>query len=261
MKTLLQIKKLNYKNILEDVNIDIYENTIHYISGSNNCGKTTLMKILSGETVVKDSVFYQEQDINNMSIYEFNKIIGIIIKPDINFNFTNARQEILYRLDKLNIDKTEEKKRYKEIMSLLDLQDIISSNISSLSEYQKLKLALAIELIKKPKVLILGDVFIYLSKQEQENIFALIKKIENTSVIIFNNDLNLSIFSDYLHLFNKGKLILSGKTLEVLEKDSIINKLGLDLPFMVDLSLKLKYYNLVNKVELDMNRMVKDLWK
>ena len=46
-----------------------------------------------------------------------------------------------------------------------------------------------------------------------------------------------------------------------MKEDSLINKIGLTLPFMVDLSLKLKYYDLIDDVELDMNRMVDKLWK
>ena len=49
--------------------------------------------------------------------------------------------------------------------------------------------------------------------------------------------------------------------LDVLKEDSKLNKVGLSLPFMVDLSLKLKYYDLVDDVVLDIDRMVNELWK
>ena len=49
--------------------------------------------------------------------------------------------------------------------------------------------------------------------------------------------------------------------MEVLEKDNILNKLGLRLPFMVDLSVKLKDYDLIKDIELNKNRMVDILWK
>ena len=47
----------------------------------------------------------------------------------------------------------------------------------------------------------------------------------------------------------------------MLEKDNIINKAGLELPFMMDLSVKLRDYDLIKDIELDMEKMVDNLWK
>ena len=64
-----------------------------------------------------------------------------------------------------------------------------------------------------------------------------------------------------LIILNKGEIILDDDATTSLTKDSLLNKAGLDLPFMIDLSTKLKYYNLLDDVELEMNRMVEKLWK
>ena len=60
---------------------------------------------------------------------------------------------------------------------------------------------------------------------------------------------------------NDGDIILEGEPLTVLKEDTLINRLGLSLPFMVDLSLKLEFYELLDKVEVDIDRMVNTLWK
>lgn len=261
MKEILKVKKLSYQTILSDVNLSFYENKIHYISGSNNCGKNTFMKILSGEINSYGQVFYYGVDINKMSSYEFNRKIGSILTLDQDFTFTTVREEILYKMDQLNLDRREHKRRYQWILSFLSLKEEVEKNIADLHDKQKLRLLTALQLIKKPKILLLGDVLSYIRKKDQEDFFSLLRQVEDLTVIVSNNDLSSSLYSDYLHLFHKGKLILSGKTMDVLKKDSMINKLGLDLPFMIDLSLKLEYYNLVEDMELDMNRMVHKLWK
>lgn len=261
MKTIIKVENLSYGNILDNINLAFYENQIHYISGSNNCGKNTFMEILSGKIDSTDTIFYKNKDISKMSSYEVSKTIQTVNKINEEFNFTIVNQELLYSIDQLNLEKKEHKERYQSIISLLDLKDMIYMNTSDLNDYQRLKLLLAKALIVKPKVLLLGNVLTYIRKEEKKKLILLLKKISGLTVIIFSNDLSASLDSDYLHLFHKGKLILSGETIEVLKKDSIINKLGLDLPFMVDLSLKLKYYNLVEEIELDMNRMVNHLWK
>ena len=47
----------------------------------------------------------------------------------------------------------------------------------------------------------------------------------------------------------------------VVKEDTLLNRLGISLPFMVDLSLKLEFYELIDHVEMDINRLVNDLWK
>ena len=39
-----------------------------------------------------------------------------------------------------------------------------------------------------------------------------------------------------------------------------IKKIGLDLPFIVDLSIKLKYYGLVNKIYFNMEELIGAIW-
>ena len=48
---------------------------------------------------------------------------------------------------------------------------------------------------------------------------------------------------------------------KVLEKEKDFKQANLNLPFIADLSIKLGYYGLLNKIVLDKNKMVDILWK
>jgi hypothetical protein len=54
---------------------------------------------------------------------------------------------------------------------------------------------------------------------------------------------------------------IDGRTLDVLEEEKILKRLGFSLPFMIDLSIQLKLYGLINKTYLSKEAMVKNLWK
>lgn len=73
-------------------------------------------------------------------------------------------------------------------------------------------------------------------------------------------NLNITINTDYIYVLNNSEIVLEGEPLSVLEKDNILNKVGLELPFMLDLSVKLRDYDLLKKTELDIDRMVDTLW-
>ena len=73
--------------------------------------------------------------------------------------------------------------------------------------------------------------------------------------------LECNLQSDYTYIISNKQITLEGIPSEVLEKDNIINKAGLELPFMMDLSVKLRDYDLIKDIELDMEKMVNNLWK
>lgn len=258
----LYTKNLSYKSILNNINISFEENTINYISGSNKCGKTTLIKILSGIVDIKDSVYYDQKDIYNFSCYELSTLFSKVLLQDIDyFTFSNIDQELLYKLDKLNIDKNARKKRYNEVVKLFDLDEYLYTNINDLSSIEKLKLSLAKALLSKPEILFLDDIFSSIDYNSAKEILLKLKSIDNLTIIMSSNNLDLSTESSKLIILNKGEVVLDGDTLDVLKEDSLLNKVGLDLPFMIDLSIKLKYYDLLDDIEFDMDRMVDKLWK
>ena len=67
--------------------------------------------------------------------------------------------------------------------------------------------------------------------------------------------------ADFLSIISEKRIFLKGSPLEVLEKDNSINKIGLRIPFMIDLSVKLKDYDVIEKIYLEQDRMIEQLWK
>lgn len=260
--TKLYTKNLSYKSILKDINIEFKENSINYISGSNKCGKTTLIKILSGLFDTKESVYYGKKDICNLSSYELSTIFGRVLYEDImNNTFSTIDQELLYELDKLGIDRSEKKKRYNEIVKLFNFSDILYLSIDELSIHNRIELSIATRLLSKPEVLFIDDIFAREDYNFSKDILTKLKSINNLTIILTSNNLELSTLSDKLIILNNGEVVLGGDSFLVLKEDSLLNKVGLEVPFMIDLSTKLKYYSLLDDIELDMNRMVDKLWK
>ena len=100
----------------------------------------------------------------------------------------------------------------------------------------------------------------YLSDDEMLDLITVLKDYNKTIIMTINN-LNYSLESNQLYILKSGSIILKGESKEVLKHDTTINKIGLNLPFMYDLSIKLKDYNLLGDIELNMDRMLDKLWK
>ena len=83
------------------------------------------------------------------------------------------------------------------------------------------------------------------------------------TIIMTTSNLEDCIQSDYIYVIDNNIVALEGKPTEVLQKDNILNKIGLELPFMIDLSVKLRDYDLIGNVDINMDieGMVNLLWK
>ena len=56
MKELLSVTNLSYLNLFDNISFQIDSGKFIMISGPNNCGKTTLIRILSGQIPVTKSI-------------------------------------------------------------------------------------------------------------------------------------------------------------------------------------------------------------
>ena len=60
---------------------------------------------------------------------------------------------------------------------------------------------------------------------------------------------------------DKGNIVLNGPKEFVFLEEKTFNKLGLKLPFIVELTTKLQYYGLIDHLIFDMEELVNEIWK
>ena len=262
---LLEINNLKYKNIFEDISFQIKSGQFITVSGGNNCGKTTLIRILSGQFEVKETIkllgTYVEEYPQNL----WKEITGTIIPQDNpEFLFDTVEEELNYVIHLFKKTEEDKKETYKEIIKKYKLTKFQKKDPNMVHIFIKIKMLLAEKMLATPQILFLDDICQELEEKEQEEFIKLLRTLQletKIAIIMTTSNLNISLESDYLLVINDGKILLEGEPLTVIEKDNTLNKIGLDLPFMVDLSVKLRDYNVVDKIELNMDRMVDTIWK
>lgn len=257
----IKIIDLNYLDVFNNFNLEIQNNKFTIISGSNNCGKTTLIRIIDGQIKCNGTILLYDKQINDYKLTEIGNLIKTIIPKETTFTQNKVEEELDYQLSELS--KEERLKRVKEIAKKFKISKFLSYPIETLSEDIIIRLQLALAVINSPKIILIDDLFPYYKKQDLLDIVQEIKKIsksENITILMMTNCLDCALISDYIYVINTGKIVIEGEPLNVLEKDNILNKAGLNLPFMIDLSVKLRDYDLIKNIELDMDRMVDTLW-
>ena len=266
---ILDIKNLTYKQgnsiIFNNLNLKIKENSYTVIAGNNASGKTTLIKIMSGEIPTNNNVIIGYSYLNSNRIYDHRTDMGIMYGDRLNsFLFEDVYKEMAFPLENLNIDPNEIEKRILEIARFFEVSYLLDKKISDLTNSEKQIILIAIALLHRPKILLLDNPFTMMNIKTRLKIRKKLKEYqEKNSLTIIETTINLedSLLSDYLYIINKGNVVIEGTPINVLKEDTLIKRLGLSIPFMMDLSLKLEFYEILDDVELDMDRMVDTLWK
>ena len=73
--------------------------------------------------------------------------------------------------------------------------------------------------------------------------------------------MKLAFLLDNIYVIGNNKIILHGNYDEIVKNDNELSKAGIEIPIMVDLSRKLQFYNLIDDIYYDVDKVVNALWK
>ncbi len=133
-------------------------------------------------------------------------------------------------------------------------------NKKDLTELDYLKLKILSTLNKDDQVFVFFNVLTYLNQEFNEKLIAYLKQSQKR-IINYTTEIEETLWLDYLIVIHEKEVIMEGKKEAVLQEEKILKKLGFSLPFIVELSKGLKYYQVVDKIYFNNVELVNDLWK
>lgn len=162
----VQIRNLtfNYKNseeaVLKDFNLDIMQGEVISILGKSGSGKSTLLRLIAGlEKPNKGSIIIDKKIMADQNTFLFpeERGVGMVFQDYALFPHFNVEKNIMYGLH--SFSKSEQSKRLKEVLELVNLTEFATRYPHELSGGQQQRVALARALAPKPSVLLLDEPF------------------------------------------------------------------------------------------------------
>ena len=264
MDNIIQIKDLNFtyqdKVIFKNLNLNIKKNSFVSIIGPNGSGKSTLIRILSGLNSYDGYITINGHYLNKENIKIIRRTLGIVFdNPDNQFIGQTVIDDLAFNLENLSYSKEEINKEISYIAKLFKIEKILLSEPSNLNNSTKQKVAIASALIHKPKILMLDESLHQLDNKDKKIVFKALetyKKEHDLTIILITHNQEDTILSDRIIVIDKQKIILDGKVEEVYTKEKILYNLGIEIPFIIKLSINLKLY----EIYLDKDKLVNKLW-
>ena len=181
---MLDLKDITYqpqtgnKKILDDISFSLHENEIILICGSSGSGKTTLLEIISGLIIPqKGKISWKNK---NISARQRRWISGVVFQfPERYFLGTTVGKELKIGYKSLR------EKTIEQVLKKVGLSDInLTQAPEKLSGGQQRRLAVAVQLMRNPTILLLDEPTAGLDWSMKNDVKNLVLNLKSKNTII-----------------------------------------------------------------------------
>ena len=249
------MEKLSIKSMSIDIDLTL---PVTCVLGPTNSGKTYFLKKLINVTpnhdVYLDDILISEYDIT----YLKNNIV--VVLDDDTFKCEYVAEELHYYLSKLGYRIDEITNKINELAKFFKISSLLSERIDLLTIEKRILIKILALLIIKPQIFGIDNLLGYLNETDKKNLLTFCVSNKITLINCTNNGEDLLI-SDKVLLLNDMKTIFYGDKKELLNGNTILPYIGINLPFTAEMSQNLVLYGIINKVYLDEKKLVDKIWK
>ena len=230
-----------YKNsnnkVLDRVNFKINKGECILLTGVSGSGKSTLIHLMNGliptlyEGQLEGEILFKNKDLKDIESYDISKNIGYVSQdPRGHFFTTNTTSELVFSMENYGIPLNEMKKKYSELVNLLELEKLVDKNIIYISSGERQKIAIGCSLSLEPEIIILDEPSSNLDFHMTKKLKQLIEKLKikgYTIIIAEHRMYYIQNLIDRVLVINNGKVI--EKTISDLESNNEVPLRSLDI--------------------------------
>ena len=230
-----------YKNsnnkVLDRVNFKINKGECILLTGVSGSGKSTLIHLMNGliptlyEGQLEGEILFKNKDLKDIESYDISKNIGYVSQdPRGHFFTTNTTSELVFSMENYGIPLNEMKKKYSELVNLLELEKLVDKNIIYISSGERQKIAIGCSLSLEPEIIILDEPSSNLDFQMTKKLKQLIEKLKTkgyTIIIAEHRMYYIQDLIDRVFVINNGKVM--EKTISDLKSNNEVPLRSLDI--------------------------------
>ena len=247
--------KLDNRQILKDVSLEINEGDIVSVIGPNGAGKSTLLNVLTGD-ISPDSgdIIYDNKQLNKISIQEraFTRSVMSQMQTLV-FNFNVKDVVEMGWLQRGNSDFSSNfTMAFEAVTSECNVHNLVHRKFNSLSGGEQRRVHFARTLLQlwrpsqsnDPRYLLLDEPTANLDLSSEMLLMNILKAraTSNVGILVILHDLNLaSHFADKIAIMKGGEIKAFGKPEEIMTDDFLTSIYEVPIKVKYD-PLRIHYY-------------------
>lgn len=195
---------------VDNISLDIYEGEFFALLGPSGCGKTTLLRMLAGfETPTQGKILLDGEDLTAIPAHK--RPVNMMFQSYALFPHMTVEQNIMFGLKQDRLPKDEILKRTDEALAIVDLTRFRKRKPHQLSGGQQQRVALARNLAKRPKIVLLDEPLGALDKKLREQTqFELVniqEELNMTFIMVTHDQEEAMTMSTRIAVLNQGRMM------------------------------------------------------
>ena len=238
---------------LDDVSFSVERGEFIGIIGHTGSGKSTLMQHLngllkptSGSVLLDGKDIWSDKALTRQSRFR----VGLVFQyPEYQLFEETVYKDIAFGPKNMRLDTVEIDRRVREAAELVGITpEQLEASPFDLSGGQKRRVAIAGVIAMEPEVLILDEPTAGLDPEGRADILGEIeayRQRRNATVMMVSHSMNdVARLTDRLLVMNNARLAMDGTPLEVFARAQELLDMGLDIPELTRLFLRLQQMGL-----------------
>lgn len=256
MTTAIQVNDLHYTYegqdggethiVFDGLNLSIEQGSFVAVLGHNGCGKSTLAKhfnaillpaggsvtVYGMDTKDEEKLLAVRQHVGMVFQNPDNQLIAAIVEDDVAFGPEN-----------LGVLPKEIRSRVDEALAVVGMTKFRSFAPHLLSGGQKQRIAIAGALAMQTECLVFDEATAMLDPEGRAEILAVVQKLhkeQHKTIVYITHFMEEAAAADRIIVLDHGRLAMDGTPREVFAQADCLQKLGLDVPLVVELGARLR---------------------
>ena len=234
------------------VSLKLYPGEVLAFLGPNGAGKTTTIKMIAG-LVYPDAGWVRIAGQDPYRQPDALRSVGAVLEGNRNLYWRLTPLENLEYFGVLRkLSRRVARERGLELLERFELLDKRGETVRKLSRGMQQKIAIAVALIHKPKLLLLDEPTLGLDVEAGETVKTLIRQVADSgcAILLTTHQLNVAeALSDRVAVIRQGKIVAEKSTQALIRQFSDRSAYYIEVEGNLDISRKLALEKLGARVE------------
>ncbi|HQD41110.1 MAG: energy-coupling factor transporter ATPase [Clostridiales bacterium] len=232
--------------VLRDINLKVKKGEFVVIIGHNGSGKSTLAKHINALLVPSlGKVEVMGMDTRDPAkAWEIRQRVGMVFQnPDNQLVAAIVEEDVAFGPENQGVPTAEIRKRVDEALREVGLYEYRTHGPHLLSGGQKQRVAIAGVLAMRPDCIVLDEATAMLDPRGRQEFMEVVRRLnkqEGKTIIHITHYMEEAVQADRVLVMDQGRIVLEGTPGEVFSKAGRLKELGLDVPALTELALKLR---------------------
>lgn len=197
------------KKIIDNINLEIKDKEFIVLVGSSGCGKSTILRIISGlEDITSGEILIDDKVVNN--VHPKDRDIAFVFQSYALYPHMSVYDNIAFGLKMRQYDKKTIDAKVREVAESLNLTELLNRKPKQLSGGQRQRVALGRAIVRKPKVFLMDEPLSNLDANLRVHMRSEIKrlhqKLQTTFIYVTHDQTEALTMGDRIVVLDKGKI-------------------------------------------------------